>query len=140
VTLVTVSAQDFAFRNLQAKTSNGDAKVHHIADIARLCGCGQMIEFQDDRVVFATLHARVVALKLSDKCPNRIALARIVALIPLQVRRLIVLIVLLRDSRGAHTAERMTGARAAVLERERFGGMDDTASSAKLLDGPHTSV
>ena len=97
MSLVTVRAQDLAFRYLQENASDGDAKVNHVADVGGLCGRVQMIELQDDRIAFAALHAWMLAQIFGDKEAACIALKWLVPLIPLQVRSLIVLIMLLRN-------------------------------------------
>jgi hypothetical protein len=67
-----------------------------VADVGCLCGGVEMIELEDDWIALPALHAWVLAQKLHDKHAIRMALQRVVPLIPLQIRSLVVLIMLLR--------------------------------------------
>lgn len=102
--LVTVRAQHLAFGDLQPDPADGDPKVDHVANVAGLCRRVQVIELQDDGIALTALHTRMLKQKLQDKLAIRIALHRIVPLVPLEIRSLVILIMLLRRATVASTA------------------------------------
>jgi len=64
--------------------------VDHVADVGRLCGREEMIELQDDRIAYPTLHTGMLVQKLGDEDTIPLALVRVVPLITVQVRALVV--------------------------------------------------
>jgi hypothetical protein len=101
VSLVAVGTQDLAFRHLLAEPPNGDPKVHHVADVGRLCARIPVIELEDNRIAFAAVDAWMFTEKLRDEDASSVPLERIVALIPLEVRSFIFPVVLSRHPFGA---------------------------------------